>query len=166
MPPPPPPSPAHMFYLRHRDELVPVPIGQRFYGNSESSYVSIKEEPGSENEVAILDNNEVFNIRYSYNHEGELWGLVERVNRYRSISGWIPMNQLLLIEWQPEEQSIQHAEAGAPNSEPSMPLIPSSQVQSTQTDSQYGMPLLVISLVAVLVVSTAVLIWVFWRRNK
>jgi len=87
--------PVNDFFIRHRDELVPVE--RFFYVNYEGDYVSLKDAPGSERVSDVLENNRAYFIRSTYNHEGESWGYMQLSNRqFGPPFGWIPMNQLLL----------------------------------------------------------------------
>ena len=98
-----PRGPQNSFLLQHKNELVR--LGRHFFTNSESGFVSVKDAPNSNIEIAILENNQVRSISYTYNYQGELWGFLYHVyfsqhaeftSRGRLFYGWVPMNQLLL----------------------------------------------------------------------
>ena len=93
---------AEEFFSRHINEFVWV--NRTFYANGESGFVSVKEIPGSDNEIAVIENNRPFIIRYTFNHKREFWGLISHTYNYERKSWgdsgkeayrWIPMNQLL-----------------------------------------------------------------------
>ena len=88
----------NVFFTRHRDECTY--LWQRRYANGENGFVSAKEEPGSEKETIAVENGERLNIMFTYNYEGEEWGVATIHTSEQSavpISGWIPMEQLLLL---------------------------------------------------------------------
>lgn len=92
-------EPNNDFYARHRDECTS--LNRSFYANGEGGSVSLKKQPGSKAEVAAVENGEVLYIMFTYNHKGELWGVVELYTPDKPYNqwptGWIPMNQLLLV---------------------------------------------------------------------
>jgi len=79
-------------------------LNRRFYANGENGYVSVKKEPGSRNEVAVIENGKICWIQFTYSHNGEDWGITKSYISADEISfgdgvwvtGWIPMSQLLL----------------------------------------------------------------------
>ena len=90
--------PNNSFYERHSSECTY--LNRYFYTNSKDGFVIIKKEPGSKTETAAIENGETVNIIFTYNHNGELWGVTEIYTPGKNSSerpnGWIPMNQLLL----------------------------------------------------------------------
>ena len=182
--------PNHSFFLRHIDELVP--LARSFYANGEGGFVSVKREPGAEEEIFVIENNSVCFISYTYMYKGELWGSVDRVSEgtiisypYRimiprsgsaiitgpdrnipfgglpGILGWVPMNQLLPInnveEISPLEEIVEDA--------PAIMTAESSGVTRPWNKISHDIYLLIF-IVGALVISTAVLIRVFWKPNK
>ena len=75
-----------------------VDLNRSFFINGESGSVPLKRTPGSNIEIAALENNEVYFIRYAYNYQGEFWGFLHQVHPVRRIRihGWVRMDQLLL----------------------------------------------------------------------
>ncbi|MDR1131112.1 MAG: hypothetical protein LBL15_01690 [Oscillospiraceae bacterium] len=88
-------EPDNDFYTRHRDACTA--LRRSFYANGESGAVSVKKEPGSKTETAVIENGEVINIMFTYNHKGEIWGVTEIYTEGKRPNGWIPMDQLLLV---------------------------------------------------------------------
>jgi hypothetical protein len=92
-------EPNNDFYTRHRNECVV--LGRQFYANGEIGYVSLSAEPGSKDEGDIIENGEILDIMFTYNHNGETWGVTEIYSPDKSYdewsNGWIPMDQLLLV---------------------------------------------------------------------
>lgn len=92
-------EPNNDFYTRHRNECVY--LSRSFYANGESGFVSLKKEPGSKAEISVIENGEVLNIMFTYNYKGESWGVTEIYTPDKPYdkwpTGWIPMNQLLLV---------------------------------------------------------------------
>jgi hypothetical protein len=86
-------EPNNDFYRRNYENCVH--LGRSFYANSPDGYISIKKEPGSKSEVKRIENNEIIYIMFTYNHNGEIWGVTEIWTE--RINGWIPMEQLLLV---------------------------------------------------------------------
>jgi len=90
-------DPINTFLERNKGKCVGM--RRNFYCNGEDGFVSIRSEPGSDREVAIFDNGEILHIFYTYNHNGDIWGVTE----FRSsatqewVSGWAPMDQFLLV---------------------------------------------------------------------
>ena len=95
-----PPDPGNYFYSQHKNECVPM--NRSFYANGEGGSVSVKIAPDSETEIGVIENNSECYIKYTYDYEGELWGLVDlklaldqTSDTARPEEGWVPMNQLL-----------------------------------------------------------------------
>ncbi len=92
-------EPNNDFYTRHRSECVS--LNRRFYVNGESGGVSVKKEPGSKTETAVIENGGIVNIMFTYDHKGEIWGVTEISTDDKAYdkwpNGWIPMNELLLV---------------------------------------------------------------------
>lgn len=92
-------EPNNDFYTRHRSECTS--LNRSFYANGESGGVSVKKEPGSTTETAVIENGEIINIMFTYNHKGETWGVTEIYSEGKPYdkwpNGWLPMNQLLLV---------------------------------------------------------------------
>jgi len=90
-------EPENDFYNRNKSKCVSLSRG--FYANGEDGYISMKREPGARREVAKLENGEILHILFTYDHNGEVWGLSEFISpkTYDWISGWGQMDQLLLV---------------------------------------------------------------------
>ena len=71
-------EPNNRFYDRHRGECEY--LGRRYYANGESGFVSVKKEPGANSETTVLENGYILNIMFTYNHNGESWGVTEIPN--------------------------------------------------------------------------------------
>ena len=92
-------EPNNNFYTRNRDKCTY--LSRSFYANSESGFVSVKKEPGSNTETAAITNGEAIHIMFTYSHKGEMWGVTEISTPDTHYSdwpnGWVPMEQLLLM---------------------------------------------------------------------
>ena len=92
-------EPNNSFYERNRDESVY--LNRDFYANSVEGYVSIKKEPGSNSEISAIENGTIVNIKFTLNYKGEEWGITELSVPDKDYSewpsGWIPMEQLLVV---------------------------------------------------------------------
>lgn len=86
------------FYRSHTKDCVHV--DRDFYVDSPDGSVSLKKEPGSESEVIKIENGEIIRIMFTYDYNGEIWGVTEirKDANYRDWpAGWIPMDQLVLV---------------------------------------------------------------------
>jgi len=92
-------TPPDDFFETHMDKCKS--LNRSFYINSERGYISVKKEPGSGTEVDAVINGEVYNVFFTYSHNGALWGVILLDNTYtpgkQQATGWIPMDQLLLV---------------------------------------------------------------------
>ena len=92
-------EPNNSFYERHRTECVY--LNRSFYANSKEGFVSITKEPGSKTVTTAVENGETIYIKFTYNFNGEQWGITEietpQKNYTEWPAGWIPMEQLLPI---------------------------------------------------------------------
>ena len=92
-------EPNNSFYERHRSECTY--LSRSFYANGKDGYVALKSEPNSKTETAVIENGDTIRIMFTYSHNGEMWGVTEISSQdtpYREWpTGWIPMNQLLLM---------------------------------------------------------------------
>lgn len=104
-------EPNNDFYTRHKGECVS--LNRSFYANGESGSVSLKKEPESKVETALLENGDEIYIMFTYKHNGEVWGVTqiyyEGTTPDKWTNGWVHMNQLLLkydyISFEEEHQS-------------------------------------------------------------
>ena len=87
-------EPRNDFHSRNRHSCRP--LGRRFYANGESGSISLKTEPGSNNEVEKFENGKIMYISHTYNHNGDIWGLYESPGG-GWLNGWIPLEQLLVV---------------------------------------------------------------------
>ena len=92
-------EPNSDFYTRHRDECAYM--NRDFYANGQDGFVSVKKEPGSQDEVTTVVNGETLFIMFTYNLGGEVWGVADfnapAVSYNQRLSGWVPMDQLVLV---------------------------------------------------------------------
>ena len=92
-------EPNNDFYTQHSSECTY--LNRSFYANGEGGSISLKKEPGSKEETASVKNGKVINIIFTYNYEGEIWGvtLIYEDNTPFSVlpNGWVPMSQLLIV---------------------------------------------------------------------
>lgn len=89
-------EPQNDFFFNHRNECVY--IDHSFYVNGENGSVSLKKEPGSKKEIAVMQNNEVLYVSHTYDYKGETWGVAEVLTPENQwVYGWVPLSQLLLI---------------------------------------------------------------------
>ena len=90
-------EPFDDFYEKHEEQCVY--LCRSFYVNSEDGTLSVKLQPGAEREIAVFNNGEVLYIQYTYNYNGAAWGVAEfqLPDTEGWTSGWMPMDQLLLV---------------------------------------------------------------------
>lgn len=92
-------EPKNDFYSKHSSECSR--LDKSFYANGKIGYVSIKEEPGSKRNAAIIENGEIVFIMATYDYNGEIWGVTQIYadsKKYDElINGWIPMDDLLHV---------------------------------------------------------------------
>ena len=86
-------EPKNDFYDRNSADCIY--LNRSFYANGKGGSVSLKKEPGSKAETAVIENGEALYIMVTYNHKGEIWGVAQMYTRYET--GWVPMEQLLLV---------------------------------------------------------------------
>jgi len=65
---------------------------QRYCANGEGGFVSVKEDPRSEDEIAIIKNNEECIVICTISLRDSIWGLVKDYN------GWVLINELMKNE--------------------------------------------------------------------
>ena len=87
------PEPSNSFYTRNSSNCVP--LQRSFYANGADGCVSLRAEPGSASEVAVFENGSELFIMFTYNKRGVIWGVTEVFETRQS--GWIPMDDLLLV---------------------------------------------------------------------
>ncbi|MDR1206077.1 MAG: hypothetical protein LBL26_11470 [Peptococcaceae bacterium] len=91
--------PDNDFFYRHSRECTTV--NRSFLVNGGDGFLTLKEEPGSARETAVISNGEVLRIVVIYRHKGDVWGLTEielpDEPYHKWPKGWVPMNQLLLL---------------------------------------------------------------------
>jgi len=85
------------FYTRNRSRCEQ--LFRDFYANSEDGQVSLRLEPGSEQIVCNIENGQILNIMFTYDNNGEIWGVTElSINPTEErLTGWIPMAELLVV---------------------------------------------------------------------
>jgi len=81
--------------MRNIDDCVS--LGRGFIANGRSGFVSLKHEPGSRREVIEVENGTVIYITFTYNLNGEIWGVTDFYSPDKPpAGGWAVMNELLL----------------------------------------------------------------------
>ena len=91
-------EPHNDFYYRHRQECQRV--DRNFITNGERGFVSLKAEPGSQDEVIQISNGQILYIILTYNQQGKIWAATEVHSpddpNNPWLNGWIPLEDLLL----------------------------------------------------------------------
>ena len=74
-------------------------LSRMFYANGDDGYITFRTEPGEGKEVERRKNGETFLIQFTYDHNGESWGVAEfdKGGTSENVSGWAPMDQLLVV---------------------------------------------------------------------
>jgi len=152
------------FYYRNSSNCVQMM--QSFYTNGENGYVFLCSEPGEGNEKYSIINGETLFIQYTYNHNGEIWGVTETFLQNKKITGWIAMRQLYIIY---DDSSPNLFPAKQPPGIESVnsdgnPASPVQPVEKRMWDNLF-LPILSIILVTTVAVLTVVLIRVFWKKS-
>lgn len=80
-------EPNDSFYERNREKCTY--LARSFYANGVGGFISLKTEPGANREVAKYENGTVLHIQFTYDHNGDTWGIGYD-------PGWVRMDQLLL----------------------------------------------------------------------
>jgi len=92
-------EPRNDFFDQHINDIVY--LRRDFYVNGRNGFVSVKTEPGSTSEIAVLTNGEIHQIQYTYDHNGSIWGVfdVEAPNKpfQEWQRGWVLMDDLLVV---------------------------------------------------------------------
>ena len=86
------------FYRRNSRQCVQMM--RMFYTNGKNGYVYVSSEPGPGNRIYSYTNGVKLYIQYTYDHNGEIWGVIETRSGSKDpelISGWIPMEQLRAV---------------------------------------------------------------------
>jgi hypothetical protein len=132
-------EPSDIFYLFNANNCEY--LGQSFYADG---VVSVKEEPGSNVEVAAIENNAQVYIYCTYALEGKTWGLVVEEENILRFYGWVLMDRLL----------------------PAVNVNPTTGgLQALQQRVLFSPALLAIPVAAV-AVGMAVLIRAFWKPKR
>jgi preprotein translocase subunit SecG len=87
--------PDNGFYNRHRSACVS--LNRSFYANGKDGSVSLVKEPGTQTEVISCENGTVLYVMFTYVHNRASWGLTEVSASSQKFTGWIPMDDLLLV---------------------------------------------------------------------
>jgi len=92
-------EPRNDFFERHINELV---FSRRdYYTNGRNGFVTVLPEPGSNREIARIDNGEIHQIQYTYNYNGRLWGVFDVEEPGKAYQdwqrGWVPIDDLLVV---------------------------------------------------------------------
>ena len=92
-------EPRNDFFERHINEIE----YQRrdYFSDGKKGFVSVVAEPGSSKEIATIENGELHQIQYIYDHDGEFWGVfdVEIPDKpYQDWRrGWVAMDDFLVV---------------------------------------------------------------------
>ena len=104
-------EPNNEFYLQNKQACVK--LDRTFIANGKDDSVSLKAKPGANKKISSYGNRTEFLISYTYDLNGEIWGLAEINN----VAGWIPLSQLLLLydylSFQQEHQDELHFFVGS-----------------------------------------------------
>jgi len=87
--------PPDDFFRRNSNDCVYV--NRNYYANGESGLIILRTEPGSNREVAKIVNGEIVNISYTYNRNGETWGVIiydTEGDFEQRRTGWVPIAHL------------------------------------------------------------------------
>ena len=87
-------EPPDDFYHKHYRDCSN--LNRNFYANGESGVVSVKTEPGSNKEVTVIENGVILNISFTYDLRGVQWGVIALYSSGSWVTGWIPMDDLVL----------------------------------------------------------------------
>lgn len=95
---------GYEFLAKNIDNCVFRP--RYYYVNVEGGVLSVKIEPGAVKETTKLSNGRIVEVSHTYNHNGELWGIVfysynhsnsdGSYGSFSEFTGWVPMDQLLV----------------------------------------------------------------------
>jgi hypothetical protein len=85
-------TPNDDFFEKHYEECEQ--LGRSYTANGEEGYVEIKKDPRSKETVENVENATEFFVSFTYtDKKGIVWGVVE----YDDSTGWIRMEELLII---------------------------------------------------------------------
>jgi len=146
-------EPADEFYLFNGNECVY--LDGNFSANGSGGSVSVKREPGSAEETAVIANSAEVYVYCTYNLEGTDWGLVQREEDKENwlFAGWVPMDELLPADADSSGEPL------PANANPSTgALIPGGNGLFT--------PVLAVILVASLATGVILMLHVFWKPKK
>jgi len=92
-------EPGNDFFDRHINKIEY--LRREFYANGSGGFVSVKTEPGSNNEIAQIENGGIHQIQYTYNNHGEIWGVLDVEvpgKPYQEWQrGWVLMDDVLVV---------------------------------------------------------------------
>jgi len=125
-------EPTDEFYLFNAGECEY--LGKSFYADGGAS---VKKEPGSDDEVAVVESNAEVYVYCTYGYEGETWGLMVEKEDVLQSYGWVLMDELLPVT-----------------------------IANPSTGEPHIAPLPVILLVTFLALGTVILIRLFWKPKK
>jgi len=90
-------EPENDFFEHNRNDVVY--LDRRFTVNSPTGSISVKREPGSQREIATIDNDRTVYVQFSCLYNGDFWGIVTTNPSEQSDAdyGWVKMDQLLVL---------------------------------------------------------------------
>ena len=84
-------EPDNSFFQKNRDKIIY--LGRSFVANGENGSVPVKNEPGAGRSAMSIQNGDVVFIEFTCLFDGDFWGFAS----YTSPSGWVRMDQVLII---------------------------------------------------------------------
>ena len=92
-------EPKNEFFERNSNDIVY--LRRDFYVNGRNGFVTVVTEPGSKREIGKLENGGIYQIQYTYNHNGGIWGVIDVEIPGRPYQdwkrGWAPMDDFLVV---------------------------------------------------------------------
>ena len=92
-------APANSFFNQNKNECVY--LGRSFCASNASDSISVKTEPGSEEEIAKIEKGKTVFVEYSCLYKGEYWGMVSFYNnqsgKQEQLYGWVNLGKLLVL---------------------------------------------------------------------
>jgi len=83
------------FFLRNNEHILY--LGRFFITNGADGFVSAKEAPDSDNEIARLENGNTYYIQNSCLYDGQFWGLIPIYEEHMGALYWVRLDEFLVI---------------------------------------------------------------------